>query len=190
MNRAKIMEAVRMFLEAIGEDPSREGLRDTPKRVADMVYELFGGYGEEVEPRYFEHRSDDLVVVSWVPFTSFCEHHILPFFGYAHLAYLVNPSRGVVGVSKLIRVLHKHARRLQIQERLTQDVADELVGLTGSESVMVVMHARHLCMELRGVRTKSSLLVTSAVRGEFKRSDSLKNEVFKLIELSEPARSW
>jgi GTP cyclohydrolase I len=178
IDKAKIEQAVRMILEAIGEDPEREGLKDTPRRVAEMFEELLEGYEAEEEYTWFTETSD-LVVVSGIRFFSLCEHHILPFFGVAHVAYL--PHERVIGLSKIVRIVNKYARRLQIQERLTKQVAEEVSRATGSPDVMVVTEAVHLCMAMRGVRTAAPTIV-AALRGAFERDPSLKEEVYRIIE--------
>lgn len=177
IDKEKIEKAVRMILEAIGEDPGREGLRDTPRRVADMFEEILEGYNAEDDYTWFTETSD-LVVVSGIRFYSMCEHHILPFFGVAHVAYL--PRGRVVGLSKVVRVVHKYARRLQIQERMTQQIAEEIAKITGSQDVMVVTEAYHMCMIMRGVKTPAPTVV-AAVRGSFSTNKSLKDEVYRTI---------
>ncbi|WP_083494593.1 GTP cyclohydrolase I FolE [Pyrodictium occultum] len=177
MDKAKIEKAVRMILEAIGEDPEREGLRDTPRRVADMFEELLEGYHNNEEYAWFTETSD-LVVVSGIRFYSLCEHHMLPFFGVAHVAYL--PRGRVVGLSKIARIVNKYARRLQIQERMTQQIAAEVEKATGSPDVMVVTEAVHLCMAMRGVRNPAPTVV-AALRGAFAKEPALKQEVYEII---------
>ncbi len=178
IDKAKIEKAVRMILEAIGEDPDREGLRDTPRRVADMFEELLEGYELNGEYTWFT-ESSDLVVVSGIRFYSLCEHHLLPFLGVAHVAYL--PRGKVIGLSKVVRIVRKYTRRLQIQERMTMQIADEMIKATGSPDVMVVTEAVHLCMAMRGVKTPAPTVV-AAVRGAFATDKSLKEEVYKIIE--------
>lgn len=177
IDKEKVVEAVRMIIEAIGEDPEREGLRDTPRRVADMLEEILEGYSVEDEYAWFTETSD-LVVVSGIRFYSLCEHHILPFFGVAHVAYL--PRGRVVGLSKIVRVVYKYARRLQIQERMAQQVADEVAKITGSPDVMVVTEAYHMCMIMRGVRTPAPTIAIAA-RGLFYNDKSLREEVYRAI---------
>ncbi|ALL01648.1 GTP cyclohydrolase I [Pyrodictium delaneyi] len=178
IDKEKIEHAVRLILEAIGEDPDREGLRDTPRRVAEMFEEILAGYKDSEEYTWFTETSD-LVVVSGIRFYSLCEHHILPFFGVAHVAYL--PRGRVIGLSKIVRIVNKYARRLQIQERMTQQIAEEVSRATGSPDVMVVTEAVHLCMAMRGVRTPAPTVV-AAVRGAFATRSSLKDEVYRIIE--------
>ncbi len=186
IDKAKIERAVRMILEAIGENPDREGLRDTPRRVADMFEEILEGYDVSEEYTWFTETSD-LVVLSGIRFFSLCEHHMLPFFGVAHVAYL--PRGRVIGLSKIVRIVNKYARRLQIQERLTKQVADEVSQATGSPDVMVVTEAIHLCMVMRGVRTAAPTIV-SAIRGAFERNPSLKEEVYRIIEPHRLSRAF
>ena len=177
IDKEKVEKAVRMILEAIGEDPDREGLRETPRRVANMFEELFEGYEYSDEYAWFTETSD-LVVVSGIRFYSLCEHHMLPFFGVAHVAYL--PRGKVIGLSKIVRIVRKYTRRLQIQERLTMQIADEVSKATGSPDVMVVTEAVHLCMAMRGVKTPAPTVV-AAVRGAFATDKSLKEEVYHII---------
>ncbi|MET1101480.1 MAG: GTP cyclohydrolase I FolE [Pyrodictiaceae archaeon] len=178
IDKEKVKKAVRLLLEAVGEDPDREGLRETPSRVADMLEELLGGYEVSDEYAWFTEISD-LVVVSGIRFYSLCEHHLLPFFGVAHVAYL--PRGKVIGLSKIARIVQKYSRRLQIQERMTMQIADEVQRATGTSDVMVVTEAIHLCMAMRGVRTPAPVVVAS-LRGAFISNRSLKNEVYKIIE--------
>ena len=177
IDKPKIEKAVRMILEAIGENPDREGLRDTPRRVADMFEELLEGYSINEDYTWFTETSD-LVVVSGIRFFSLCEHHMLPFFGVAHVAYL--PRGKVIGLSKIVRIVHKYSRRLQIQERLTQQVANEVSRAADTPDVMVVTEAIHLCMTMRGVKTPAPTVV-AAVRGSFAVDKSLKQEVYEII---------
>ncbi|HIQ24102.1 MAG TPA: GTP cyclohydrolase I FolE [Pyrodictium delaneyi] len=178
IDKEKIEQAVQLILEAIGEDPEREGLKDTPRRVAEMFEEILSGYKDNEEYTWFTETSD-LVVVSGIRFYSLCEHHILPFFGVAHVAYL--PRGRVIGLSKVVRIVNKYAKRLQIQERMTQQIAEEVSRATGSPDVMVVTEAVHLCMAMRGVRTPAPTVV-AAVRGAFATRSSLKDEVYRIIE--------
>ena len=178
IDKEKIKKAVRMILEAIGEDPDREGLRETPQRFADMLEEVLEGY-TNLEPEYtlFTEESD-LVVVGGIKFYSLCEHHLLPFFGLIHVAYL--PKGKVIGLSKIVRIVQLYARRLQIQERLTMQIADAIAKATESPDVMVVSEAYHLCMMMRGVRMTAPTCV-AALRGEFRRDNHLKKEVYDII---------
>jgi GTP cyclohydrolase I len=178
VDKEKVAAAVRMILEAIGEDPEREGLKDTPRRVADMLEELLGGYDSEEEYTWFT-ESSDLVIVAGIRFYSMCEHHLLPFFGVAHVAYL--PRGKVIGLSKITRIVNNYARRLQIQERLTQQIATAVQKATGTDDVMVVTEAYHMCMIMRGVRTPAPTVV-AALRGAFLERASLKDEVYRAIQ--------
>ncbi len=183
MDTKKIATAVRMILEAIGEDPDREGLLDTPKRVARMYQEIFQGL--ETDPKQFlqvlfTEEHDEMVLVKDIPFYSMCEHHLLPFFGKAHVAYI--PARGkITGLSKLARVVETVAKRPQLQERLTSQVADLIMEALQPLGVLVVVEAEHMCMTMRGVKKSGSLTTTSAVRGIFKKNTATRSEAFSLI---------
>lgn len=175
--------AVRTILEAIGEDPTREGLLETPARVARMYAEVFDGLHQdprEILERVFvqeEHR--ELVMVKDIPFYSMCEHHLVPFHGSAHVAYL--PKGTLTGLSKLARLVEAYARRPQLQERLTTQIADTLMDVVDPYGVLVVVEAEHLCMSMRGVRKPGSLTVTSAVRGTFAQNAATRSEAFSLL---------
>ncbi|OUM98970.1 MAG: GTP cyclohydrolase I FolE [Firmicutes bacterium ZCTH02-B6] len=183
VDKRKIETAVRMILEAIGEDPEREGLVDTPRRVAEAYAELCAGMRENVERHlevYFQEEHDELVLVRDIPFYSLCEHHLLPFFGKAHIAYIPRDGR-VTGLSKLARVVEAYARRLQMQERLTKQIADALMTHLKPQGVAVVLEAEHLCMSMRGVKKPGSKTVTSAMRGIFRKDEKTRAEVLALI---------
>lgn len=184
MDKEKIVKAVEMILEAVGEDPKREGLVGTPKRVANMYAELFGGLNQHANKHlqtcFVEDGHDEIVLVKDVSFYSMCEHHLLPFYGKAHVAYLPSGGR-IVGLSKLVRVIETVARRPQLQERLTSNVADIITEELKPKGVVVVVEAEHLCMSIRGVGKPGSITVTSAVRGLFRRNPSTRLEVFSLI---------
>ncbi len=185
MDKGKIIKAVEMILEAIGEDLNREGLRGTPQRVANMYTELFSGLEEDARSHlqtcFIEDGHDEIVLVKDISFYSMCEHHLLPFYGKAHVAYL--PAKGrIVGLSKLVRVIDTVSRRPQLQERLTSNVADIITEELKPKGVVVVVEAEHLCMSIRGVRKPGSITVTSAVRGLFRRNPSSRVEVFSLIK--------
>lgn len=184
MDRAKIETAVRMILEAIGEDPGREGLLDTPRRVADLYSEAFSGMGIDLrsEIQVFNVADhDEMILVKDIPFYSICEHHLLPFMGKAHVAYV--PTRGkVTGLSKLARAVDVMARRPQVQERMTTEIADALMQCLMPQGVAVVIEAEHLCMTLRGAGKLGSKTVTSAVRGIFRRDERTRAEVLALIK--------
>lgn len=179
---AAIQEAVRTILTAVGEDPDRPGLLDTPRRVAKMYAELMEGLhldpGRHLEVT-FPEAYDEIVLVRDISFTSLCEHHLLPFSGKAHVAYI--PNGKVTGLSKLARVVEEVSRRPQVQERMTQVVADLIVERLGSSGVAVVVEAEHSCMSIRGVRKPGSMTVTSALRGNFKTNAASRAEVLALI---------
>ncbi len=182
MDLERIENAVREILSAVGEQPDREGLRDTPRRVAKMYQELFSGLGknpaEHLETAFHE-QYDELVVLRDIPFNSMCEHHLMPFEGKAHIAYL--PDGQVVGISKLARVVDGFAHRPQVQERLTSQIADLLMEKLQAKGVAVVMSATHTCMTCRGIRKAGSLMVTSAVRGLCKSDARTRSEVMVLL---------
>jgi len=183
VDKKKIETAVRMILEAIGENPEREGLVETPRRVAEAYAEMCAGMREDVGRHlevYFQEEHDELVLVRDIPFYSLCEHHLLPFFGKAHIAYI--PSEGrVTGLSKLARVVEAYARRLQMQERMTKQIADALMAHLKPQGVAVVLEAEHLCMSMRGVKKPGSRTVTSAMRGIFRKDEKTRAEVLALI---------
>ena len=184
MDKKKIEEGVRMILEGIGEDVRRDGLRETPSRVADMYEEIFSGIGldpSEVLGPMFDENHDEIILVKSIPFYSTCEHHLVPFVGKAHIAYAPNRSGRIIGISKLTRVLEIVARRPQVQERLTTIVADSIMKELKPRGVMVIVEAEHLCMSMRGVKKPNTLTVTSAVRGLFKDNPASRSEVLSLI---------
>ena len=177
VDHARIERAVREILLAIGEDPARDGLRDTPRRVAKAYSEVFGGLRQcasEHLGRVFEQKSDELITVTGIGFHSMCEHHLLPFFGKAHVAYLPKGGR-VVGLSKLARTVEVFAKRPQLQERLTEQVADALMEHLGPAGCVVMVEAEHLCMKMRGVKTADSVMTTFVRRGTF-RSDEARGD--------------
>ncbi len=179
----RIADAVRTILSAVGEDPAREGLLRTPMRVARMYAELFSGLhqdpGQVLGGAVYPVKYDEMVILRDIPFHSVCEHHLLPFVGKAHIAYL--PRNKVVGVSKLARVIDLFARRPQIQEQLTTQVADLLMAKLDPKGVAVVMEATHLCMTIRGVNKPGSVMVTSALRGLFKTEPATRAEIMNLL---------
>jgi GTP cyclohydrolase I len=178
----RIGRAVREILIAVGEDPDREGLRETPDRVARMYAEVFRGLHQDPRAhlnKLFTQKYDEMVLVRDIQFESFCEHHLLPFTGKAHVAYL--PNGKVVGLSKIPRVIDVLAKRPQMQERLTEEVADLLVRELDAKGVAVVMEASHSCMTVRGVHRPGSTFVTSAMRGAFKKRLATRSEVLSLI---------
>lgn len=183
MDTAKIRESVAAILSAVGEDPSREGLADTPRRVADMYAEAFSGIGQDpaaVLASGFDDESHrETVLLRDIAFHSFCEHHLLPFFGNAHIAYI--PAGRIAGVSKLARALDILARRPQVQERLTDALADAIHGALQPDGVAVVISAEHMCMTLRGVRKRGSRMVTTAARGSLKTQPAARQEFFALL---------
>lgn len=178
----RIEAAVREILSAVGEDPQREGLRETPSRVARMYAEVLGGLREDPSihlQKFFQEKYDEVVLVRDISFCSFCEHHLLPFTGLAHIGYV--PNGRVVGLSKLARVVEGVARRPQVQERMTETIADMLTAALDAKGVAVVLEASHSCMTIRGIRKPGSLCVTSAMRGLFRTNQSSRNEVMQLI---------
>ncbi len=183
IDKDKIKAAVRMILEAVGEDPEREGLRDTPARVARMYGEILKGIG--VDPtsvvRVFTEKDyDEMVLVKDIPLYSLCEHHMLPFVGKAHVAYIPQGGR-VTGLSKLIRIVDMYARRLQVQERLTAQIADALEQQLNPMGVMVIIEAEHMCMSMRGVQKPGTSTLTSAVRGIFRTKMATRSEMMNLL---------
>ena len=184
IDEAKMKKAVRLYLEAIGEDPDREGLRETPDRIAKMAREIFSGIGAEPKAhleRTFDENHQELVLVSNIPLYSFCEHHLLPFFGKAHVAYI--PRKGMVsGISKLARVVEGYSRRLQIQERLSGQIADAIVEKLDPLGVMVIIEAEHMCMTIRGVSKPGARTTTSATRGVFRKVAATRAEALALIK--------
>lgn len=184
IDQERIERAVREILCAIGEDPDREGLRETPNRVARMYAELFGGLHEDAKvhtKKYFTESYDEIVLVRDISFNSVCEHHLLPFMGKVHIGYL--PQGRVLGLSKLVRVVEVFARRPQVQERMTEDIANLLVEELNAKGVGVVIEAVHTCMTTRGVRKPSSLCITSAMKGAFRKNASTRAEFLTLISL-------
>ncbi len=184
MDLERIAKAMREILEAIGEDPERDGLRDTPERVARMYAEICSGLHEDADTHLavtFEAGHDEMVMVRDIPLQSVCEHHIIPFIGRAHVAYIPGRDGRITGLSKLARLVDAYAKRPQVQERLTAQVADEIDRTLDPRGVMVVMEAEHLCMTMRGVRKPGSTTVTSAVRGLFRTSVATREEAMRFI---------
>jgi GTP cyclohydrolase I len=178
----RIRAAVREIIIAVGEDPDREGLRETPRRVADMYAEVFSGLREDpadVLRVGFEEGHQEMVIVKDIPFYSMCEHHFLPFHGVAHIGYI--PNGRVVGLSKLARAVETLARRPQLQERLSSQLADVVMETMAPQGVAIVISAQHLCMTMRGIRKPGSLTVTSAMRGVFQRSAATRAEFMSLV---------
>ncbi|TYR82583.1 GTP cyclohydrolase I FolE [Priestia megaterium] len=184
INKEQIEQAVRQILEAIGEDPDREGLLDTPKRVAKMYAEVFSGLNEDPKEHFktvFGEDHEELVLVKDIAFYSMCEHHLIPFYGKVHVAYIPKGGR-VTGLSKLARAVEAVAKRPQLQERITSTVADSIVESLDPHGVMVVVEAEHMCMTMRGVRKPGAMTVTSAVRGVLHDDQSARAEVLSLIK--------
>ncbi len=178
----RIRKAAKEILLALGEDTEREGLKKTPERVARMYAELLGGMHEDPKKHLrsvFTENYDEIVLLRNIPFYSICEHHLMPFIGSAHVAYL--PSGTVLGVSKLARIVDCFARRLQTQERLTYQIADFIMNSLKPQGVAVVLEASHSCMTIRGIKKPGSVMVTSALRGIFKRDPRSRNEVMSLM---------
>ncbi len=184
MDKKKIAAAVKSILEAIGEDPNREGLKRTPERVANMYEEVFKGI--EMDPAkdlevYFTDKHEEMVLLKNIPLYSFCEHHLLPFVGRAHVAYI--PTKGrIVGLSKIARVVETIASRPQVQERLTTEIAETITKALKPRGVVVVVEAEHMCMSIRGVKKPGILTTTSAVRGIFRERPATRAEAFSLIK--------
>lgn len=181
----KIKQAVHLFLEGIGEDTGRDGLLETPDRIARMCEEVFGGMdqtaGEHLQKR-FPSDNREMVLEKEIPFYSVCEHHLLPFFGKAHIAYL--PDGEVVGISKLARTVEVYARRPQIQEQLTVQIADAIMKELHPRGVMVMLEAEHMCMSMRGVKKPGTKTITYAKRGEFAKQEELCQTFFRMLERS------
>ncbi len=178
----RIQRAVREILAAVGEDPDREGLLETPARVARMYAELFSGLHENPRAhlqKFFTEKYDEVVLVRDIAFNSVCEHHLLPFIGVAHIAYI--PNGRVIGLSKLARVVEVVSKRPQVQERMTEDIANLLVEELDAKGVAVVIEASHSCMTIRGIRKPGSMCVTSAMKGTFRANLSSRSEVMTLI---------
>jgi GTP cyclohydrolase I len=184
-DEAAIRQAVTGIIRAIGEDPSREGLKDTPQRVAEMYAELFMGLNKDPKEDLevgFELGHREMVVLKDIPFYSMCEHHLLPFFGVAHVGYIPNDEGRIVGISKLARVVETIARRPQVQERMTTDIADAIAEGIKAVGVAVVVQAEHLCMVMRGIKKPGSNVITSAIRGSFHSNPASRAEFFSLIQ--------
>jgi GTP cyclohydrolase I len=183
MNKTRVAELVRDLLREIGEDPDREGLRKTPERVAAAYEFLTSGYrtnvADVVNDAVFQAEANNMVILKNIEVYSLCEHHMLPFFGCCHIGYI--PRQKVLGVSKIARIVDCLARRLQIQERLTAQVAQELMDATNAEGVGVVMECRHLCMIMRGVEKQDSVMTTSSVLGSFHNNPATRTEFLSLI---------
>jgi len=184
MDRDKIMDGVRLILEGVGEDRGREGLRDTPRRVAAMYEEIFAGLGKDASEHFgvtFDEGHQEMVLVRDIPLYSVCEHHLLPFLGRAHVAYIPGKDGRICGLSKLARVVDVFAKRPQVQERMTAQIADTIVEHLDPQGVIVVIEAEHLCMSMRGVQKPGAITTTSAVRGTFKSDARTRAEAMALI---------
>lgn len=182
IDQEKVKQAVRLLLEGIGEDADREGLRDTPERIARMYEELYGGMEEDAAAHFqktFEVEDNEMVVEKEIPFYSTCEHHLLPFFGKAYIAYV--PDGRVAGLSKLARTVEVYARRLQLQEKLTGQIADALMEHLKPKGVLVMLEAEHLCMSMRGVKKPGSQTMTIVKRGIFLEKRELCDTFFQMI---------
>ena len=184
VDKARIEKAVREILEAVGEDPDRDGLVRTPQRVAEMYGEILGGLHEDPEDVLdvtFEAGHDEMVMVRDIPLHSMCEHHLVPFAGRAHVAYIPGDDGRITGLSKIARLVDGFAKRPQVQERLTTQIADALVDVLNPSGVLVMIEAEHFCMSMRGVKKPGSLTITSAVRGLFKTNAATRSEAMSLI---------
>ena len=183
MDKKKIQKAVKMILEAIGENPDRPDLKDTPERVADMYEEIFSGISKDPSKELevlLSERHDEIVLLKGIPLYSVCEHHLLPFIGRAHIAYVPKNNR-ITGLSKLTKVVEILSKKLQVQERFTTEIAEILMKKLRPRGVMVIIEAEHLCMSMRGVKKPGVLTVTSAVRGIFKENSKTRAETMALI---------
>ncbi len=185
IKESEIQQAVKKMILAIGDDPQREGLRETPRRVAEMYSEIFAGTDmdpiEELRVGYeLGHR--EMVVLKDIPFYSMCEHHLLPFYGVVHIGYIPGATGRVVGISKLARVVEIFARRPQIQERMTTQIADTIASGLQAQGVAVVVQAEHMCMVMRGVKKPGTNIITSALRGLFRRRAASRAEFFSLVQ--------
>lgn len=184
MDKERIQNAVREILIAVGEDPDREGLLETPKRVANMYEEIFAGLTEDPKQHiklFNEQSNDEMVIVKDIPFYSMCEHHLLPFFGKAHIGYIPSDNK-IIGFSKLARIVDNFAKKPQVQERLTSDIADFLNDNLQPKGVAVIMEAEHMCMTMRGARAAGSKTQTSALRGIMRTDAKTRAEVLSLLK--------
>ena len=186
VDQEKIKQAVISIIEAIGENPKREGLADTPRRIAEMYAELFSGLVEDPKQELtvgFEEGHREMVVIKDIPFYSMCEHHLLPFYGVVHVGYIPNTSGRVVGASKLARVVDIVARRPQLQERMTTQIAEAISKALQPDGVAVVIQAEHLCMTMRGIKKPGSNIITSANRGLFRSKAATRAEFLSLLQV-------
>ena len=186
VDKPRAEAAIREFLLAVGEDPDRPGLLETPDRVARAASELFGGYDEDpaahLRKQFHESDNEEMVVVRDIPFSSMCEHHILPFTGRAHVAYIPRAGR-ITGLSKIARMVNGYARRMQLQERLTAQIADAMMDELEPLGALVVLEAEHTCMTMRGIKSAGALTVSSAVRGAFRSDIKTREEALRLLGL-------
>lgn len=183
VNKEKIKQAVTLLLEGIGEDVSREGLKDTPDRIARMYEEIFAGMDEESGThlaKTFHAENNEIVLEKDIVFYSMCEHHLMPFYGKAHVAYI--PDGKVVGLSKIARCVEVYARRLQIQEQMGAQIADALMNELGAKGAMVMLEAEHMCMTMRGVKKPGSKTVTIVTRGVFEENEKLQNSFYHMLQ--------
>ncbi|MCL4422063.1 MAG: GTP cyclohydrolase I FolE [Actinobacteria bacterium] len=184
VDRKRVEAAVRELLAAVGEDLGRDGLIETPRRVAAMYEELFSGHDEDPDRHLsvmFAADHDEMVMVRDIPFASLCEHHIIPFVGKAHVAYIPNDDGYITGLSKLARLVDAYAHRLQVQERMTTQIADSIERVLQPRGVLVVVEAEHMCMSMRGVKKPATVTVTSAVRGLFRRDAATRAEAMQFV---------
>jgi GTP cyclohydrolase I len=183
IDKAKIQKAIRLFLEGIGDNPNRDGLRETPRRIAEMCEEIYAGLHtrpDSVIKPLISQEHDEIVLVKDIPFYSVCEHHLIPFIGRAHVAYLPSGGR-ISGISKLARVVDIISKQPQVQERLTVTIAETIMKALKPKGVMVIIEAEHLCMTMRGIKKPGSRITTSVVRGVFRKNPSTRAEAMALI---------
>ena len=185
VDQDKIKEAALLLIKAIGDDPQRESLKETPRRIAEMYTELFSGMDMDAQAELttgFEVRHNEMVILRDIPFYSMCEHHFLPFFGIVHVGYVPNKGGRVVGVSKLARVVEIFARRPQLQERMTTQIANTIMETLQADGVAVIVQAEHLCMTMRGIKKPGSNVITSATRGLFRSRVATRAEFLSLVQ--------
>lgn len=183
-DRERVVRAVREILEAIGDDPDREGLQRTPERVADMYAEIFAGINKDAAREMdvlFDEGHDEMILIRDIPLYSVCEHHLLPWMGQAHVAYIPNKAGQITGLSKIARVVDTLSKRPQVQERLTTQIADSIEDALDPRGVLVILEAEHLCMTMRGIKKPGAQTVTSAIRGLFRDSEATRSEAMGLI---------
>ena len=183
VDKQKVEQAIRLLLEGIGEDTEREGLKDTPDRIARMCMEIYGGLDEKADQhlaKQFEVENNEMVLEKDITFYSMCEHHLMPFYGKAHVAYI--PNGKVTGLSKLARTVDVYARRPQIQERLTVQIADALERTLNPKGIMVMLEAEHTCMTMRGIKKPGSKTITTVTRGDFKTDRELQKQFLSMVK--------